>query len=60
MEHNHYGGAGTYFTIASIIFGFIASFSVNEWAAIMAIGAGATGILFNVTKWWLLIRKRKK
>lgn len=60
MEHHNTEGAGTFFTLASLIFGFIASLSVNEWAAIMAIGAGATGILFNVTKWWLLVRKKKR
>lgn len=61
MNHNGDGSIMSIFLSGvTIIFAFISSVSISEWAGIMAIGAGATAILYNVTKWWLLIHKRKK
>lgn len=60
MEHNNTDGAGTYFTLASIIFGFISASTLSELAAIVAIGAGLTGIIFNLAKLYYFLKAKWK
>ena len=63
MEHNvnNDGGIpGIILSLASILLYFLNIFTVSDWAGIFAIGAGATAMLYNFTKWFMLIRKRKK
>lgn len=62
MEHNGADGSviGISLSLGTIILYVLNIFSVSEWAGIFAIGAGSSAMLYNITKWWLLIRKRKK
>lgn len=59
MEHHNSDGAGTYFTLMSIIFGFISQSTLSELAAVMAILAGATGVTLNLIKLFYYVKSKR-
>lgn len=56
--HHHYDGLSISGTIATIIFAFIGQLSLAEWASFMALGAGATTIIYNIVKMWKEVKKK--
>lgn len=56
--YHHYDGLSLSGAGATIIFTFIGQLSLSEWATIMAVGAGATTILYNVVKVWREMKKK--
>lgn len=62
--HNDGSVTGIVLSLGTIILYVLSIFTVSEWAGIFAIGAGATAMLYNFTKWVYLLKanhkKRKK
>lgn len=50
---------GVLLSLGSIILYVLSVFTLSDWAGIFAIGAGATAMLYNFTKWVFLLKRKK-
>ena len=60
MHHTSDGLGGIFGMIVTIVFAFIARFTLSDWSAIFAIIAAAATAAYYITKTVHLIKNRKK
>jgi hypothetical protein len=59
MEQSWYDVKSFFGALITIFFTWIGTMTPQDWATVMAVGAGATTIIYNLVKTWKEFKNKK-